>query len=241
MSGTVQYRRQTTVSKVSAGGVNGLLTNLVAYWKFDESSGTLYDSVGSNNSTACDADYYATGILGRCLYFNDANSDYVTFASSADLIFGTSDFTWVMWLYIDDLPAATQSILCSSAAGGAGLEIASTGKPRISVVGMYNSPRSDIYVHADTWTMLAVVFDSTATTNNVTFYINSSTELETFNYDFQTEAEDATTIIGKFYNDTGYFKGYFDEFGIWNGRKLSTDDLDYIYNSGSGRSFDVFD
>ena len=72
--------------------------NLIAWWKFDEGSGsTAYDSGGSNIGTIMGDANWVPGAVGPYALVFDGNDDYVSIPNSAVFDFGTGDFTISTW------------------------------------------------------------------------------------------------------------------------------------------------
>ena len=241
----LRYSNYVAQPEEPGGSENGLLTNLVAYWKLDESSGTLDDAVGSNNSTACIADYDSTGKINSCLYFNGGIGDYAEFADAANLQMYNQDFTMMAWVYMHDLPGTSTAFPIFGGEGGsAGFNIYTNSSGytgfQVTKVNIGAGTKATVnYLNADTWYLVALIFDSSATTNNATFYYNGTTVAVTYNNDFTDGA--GTIYMGKYNSTTGFATMLIDEAAIWKGRKLSTEDLDLIYNSGSGLAFVNYD
>lgn len=224
---------------------NDFLTNLVAYWAFEESSGTLDDSQGSNNSASCSADYGSTGISGNCLSFTAANSDYVGLTDADALRMYDQDFTFVAWINPSAYPAAgAYAGIFGGENASAGLSLYNTvaepdnGILRVRSIATADGPLSTLVPSLSSWSMIAVVFDSNATTNNVTYYLNGTTQVGTGNFDFSIDR--GTIYIGRESTSGAYYSGLIDEAMIWKSRKLTTDELDDLYNSGTGLFFTDF-
>jgi len=76
-------------------------TSLVGYWKFEESSGTLYDSSGNNNNgtQSGGATYNATGKVGKALNF-DGVDDYIDLGRASSIM-PTQTMTISVWAKTD--------------------------------------------------------------------------------------------------------------------------------------------
>jgi hypothetical protein len=235
-----------TASTEVGGETNTLLTNLVAYYSFDETTGTTFnDAVQANNGTVnAGVTIDQVGKLGRAYLFN-GTSGYVNVNEITDLQMYDQDFTFALWIYVDPVEGQDQLIiggdngaagigwLWTTAEGSGGtygrLQLAKTANWAIGDV--WNCPVSQ-------WVFVGIVFDSNSATNNLTIYINGSSNVFTADADFDNTS--ATNIIGARRSSGNFFKGLIDEFGIWKGRKLTDDELDDLYNSGNGRAFSYF-
>lgn len=220
---------------------NDFLTNLVAYWKFEEASGTLDDAQGSNNSESCTADYGSTGINGDCLSFTAANSDCVILTDAADLRMYDQDLTFVAWIYITDLPGTgvAYSVLGGENSSAGMFLYGTTAQLKLTrVVTAYNAGGPTISING--WHMIGISFDNSETTNNVTMYVDGNTTTVSFNDTFLSDR--GTIYIGRNGTDVQqwYFNGLIDEVMIWKGRILTSDEFDDLYNTGTGLFFDDF-
>ena len=85
--------------------------NLVAYWSFDEGSGTIaHDSSGFGNDGTVTGAQWVNGISGSALRFRDA-STYVTMAQFPDGLEGNNEFTISFWVKIEEWPSAQYAYL----------------------------------------------------------------------------------------------------------------------------------
>ncbi len=76
-----------------------LLVDLVAYWRMEETSGTRFDSIGSNHLTDNNTVTSAPGISGTAAKFTAANQEYLSSADNADLSMGNLSFSLTGWVY----------------------------------------------------------------------------------------------------------------------------------------------
>jgi hypothetical protein len=78
---------------------NTLLTDLEAYWKLDETSGTRFDSTANNNDlTDNNTVGNTTGKIGNAASFVAANNERLSLSNSTPLDPGSSDFSFAVWL-----------------------------------------------------------------------------------------------------------------------------------------------
>lgn len=83
----------------------GLLTNLISYWKFDETSGTRVDSHGSNAFVAHGAFVAGgsnTGLIGNAVSFDGDAANYLSVASNATIQGGDTDLSISAWVLLGD-------------------------------------------------------------------------------------------------------------------------------------------
>lgn len=78
-----------------------LITDLAAYWKLDEASGTRSDSAGSSHLTDNNTVTQSSGRVGNAGQFTAANNEYLSVADNAALSSGDVDITVAGWIYLD--------------------------------------------------------------------------------------------------------------------------------------------
>lgn len=77
---------------------------IIAWWPFDETSGTtVNDIVGNNPGIQVNGPVPTPGQVGAALHFNGADN-YVGIGDSDLWAFGTKDFTIEFWAYFDEVP-----------------------------------------------------------------------------------------------------------------------------------------
>lgn len=212
------------------------LDNLVGYWKFDETSGTLYDSHGNLDSVEVGAQtsYAQSGKLGNSLSFNGTTSSYVLFPDVSELQFETSDVTFGCWFKTSVIEQ--QGIFGGDTGGFAMDTYNNSGAPVLFLGHTLNQAYIFSLQYSLTdWNFAVIVFDSTATTNNAMLYLNGQTQTITAN--FNGTAGAATRAIGLDYLYGVPFNGNIDEVFIFKGRKLTVSELDILYNNGNGLTY----
>ena len=90
--------------------------NLVAYWMFDEGTGTTaYDSKGDNDGNLMNGPVWTTGQIDGGLSF-DGTNDYVNVNNSASLSFSqSSSFTIALWV---NPTSSSGELVCKMRTGG---------------------------------------------------------------------------------------------------------------------------
>ncbi len=211
----------------------------IAYWKFDEGSGTQAKDSSSNQkhgtlNTPPDWKPEEECISGKCLYYDGTNYDSVNIADSGTndpLDMGTRSFSISFWEKPLDytypksfFPIKDGNAPYTDGAGHEGWSIADNyiangvnfnlndGTNRISATLAFNSENSTAHLK-NKWTHMTYVFDRT---NNVaSVYINGVK---------QTAEVDISSVTGSISNSSsltiGYgtgwkFHGYLDEFKIY--------------------------
>jgi hypothetical protein len=219
-------------------------TGLVAYWKFDEGSGSVIsDSVGNlsfSNSTLS----WGSGYIGSSIYMNNFG-----YANSTNNINIAGDISYVFWIKRGPTSwTDTQQVLFSTkitgwntsqmmigwASGGGGAPSNSLDKLGIANLTNGNWSGGQLNsVHtftANQWTHIVV----TRTGSNVQLYWNGI--LDSFISNFNSSAMGSIPFtLGAWYHPTVFtygFKPYdtsIDELAIYN-RVLSDSEILAIYN-----------
>jgi Concanavalin A-like lectin/glucanases superfamily len=209
-----------------------LTTNLVGYWKLDESSGNATDSSGNshtltNNNTVT----YAAGKINNGAVFN-GTTNFLSLANGSSLvqggamtIAGWAKFTTVgsTWGFRNDSNcdfylnpfSSTQAEVRYRNSAGTAFTFTST------------STYDTTFRHyAITWDgTTAILYVNGASNNSVagggnTFFTSTTT----------------TFTIGKNEGSGGFMNGSTDEVGLWS-RALSSAEISSLYNSGAGLSY----
>jgi hypothetical protein len=217
-----------------------LTANLIAFYEFEEVSGTRYDQVGSYNlTTSASNPTYGAGVSGNAVRFQKDLSEYLY---RADTIFQTGDidFSFVTWV---KLTATTAYYGVITKWGGSAATndyvlwyYHDVGKYEMDVErgdeGGLISVLSDVVSAPTDWNMIACGHDSV--NNNIWISINAGTALTTS----ITQGVNATTTNFTFGKNDGvdYMDGDIDQTGFWK-RKLNATEITWLYNAGSGRSY----
>ena len=220
--------------------------NLVAWWSMDEASGTRADSHGSNDLTDHNTVGSATGKKSNAADFTSANSEALYIADNADLSFGDEDFTICGWVSLDS-KSASRAIVGKWHFSGSSREYYlgySSGPDRIAFF-VSSDGTGNTSVSADnlgspstsTWYFVAAYHDATA--NEIGISVNAGA-IDTTAH--TTGANDGSSEfnIGSYNNHAGNFQeGQLDEICLFD-KVLSRAEMDWLYNSGSGRAYSEF-
>ena len=216
-------------------------SGLVGMWSFNgqdtnwtsATEGTTNDLSGSGNTGTMTNMNRSTspvpGISGQALSF-DGSDDYVDAGNNSSLAMGSNNFTFEGWV---NTAQSGQAALIGGDAGAAGLYLYSRVL-RITKIGVADGPWSNWEKIPDNvWTHIAVVFDSSATTNNVKYYFNGVLDSTgTFDTDFNANAK--SKYIGCWQPGTYQLKSLIDEVRIYN-RALSQSEITDLYRAGAAR------
>jgi len=198
---------------------NGLFSNIVGLWHFDEVSGTTaYDSSGnSNDGTFMGDPSWTSGKFGNALSF-DGDGDYVLLPNS-NTILNTNTFTIETWFKTSvNHPAygGTEGRIVNLARDNAGYSAVALYVEENNVAVCYRNTtafkhlKHAVNYYDDVWHHIAVTY------NNATYrlyYDGVEVELidDTF-YGFGTSA----AYLGTYNGSERFFNGTIDEVRIWN-------------------------
>ena len=195
-------------------------SQIVSYWKFDETSGIIADdSVGTNNGSLINGPIWTAGKVGGALSFDGVN-DYVT-AGVDGIVFGSGRANTLMaWIKSDKL----SSIVFKP--GTLEIDVTSAGIH----VNEYRSSTNwrgitaTTYVNDGKWHHLAFVHQ----TNNVW-------DIYADGINVKSGPTGTTSVIGDTFYIGGHggylpfsFRGSIDEVAVYNGA-LSADEIRNIY------------
>lgn len=214
-----------------------LSTNLVSYWKMDETSGqTVTDYVGSNNGSAAGATV-ATGKISNGRDFNGSSYINIPYSSSINIYPSITLAGWIK-------PSATNYD---------GF-IVSRGKDAVGEYRFYQSNTSigfkwntsggwggvhqaNASLQPGVWTHVAVTIDQP--NKRLKLYANGNQILSdnlNGNEASGLSGNSLAFTIGREGGGSGaYFKGIIDELGVWN-RALSAGEIANLYNNNNGNT-----
>jgi len=197
---------------------NGLVRDLIGWWKFDEASGNIaYDSSGYNHhGNLFGGPVYVPGKINSALSF-DGTDDYVQLPNLGSF----SSFTIEGWLKAtgDSLIGSIgYNTFIDGPGSGYRRLLYSTGGKMLAQMGAGNHGSTNI-VPRGQWNHIVYVYNSQ--TNIAKWYINGNPDSE-----FLGAISFGQPIkIGASYNLTGYmFNGLIDEVRIYN-RALSAEEV----------------
>ena len=210
-----------------------LTTNLVSYWKLDESSGNAVDSVGSNTLTNTSTTY-TTGKINNGADMNGTSS--ALSAGTSALVPTTSGQAISVSFWINSDTASTASayrqtfsfkggILFRYSWGDAGAAYGSAVYRTVS--NTYSTP--NLSLSASTWYHIVIVYDST----NLKLYVNGTQSGSDVAVTTDVRYDTGTNHIGCSDSYSDFYDGKVDEFGIWS-RALSDAEITELYNGGAG-------
>lgn len=214
-----------------------LTTNLVAYYKLDESSGNASDSTGggytlTNSSVTYGSSY---GKINNGAHFSSARLSTTSFPAM-----GTSNFSVSMWMKAVGVPPASLGILFSlgidSTTGGFIIYRFPAGTPADNSIKASGGSFSGqvvgpVMTNGDsTMHHLTIVYDGTY----LNLYFDGSFYAQTAKSDFNITSQNLT--MGDLVTATYYANDDIDEVGVWS-RALSSGEVTELYAGGAGNQY----
>ena len=217
---------------------NILLTDLVSYYDFDEESGNLLDKNGTRDGVPNAIEYSAEGKINTSYSFNGSNTNYIVLDEDFESGVLDNNVSWSFWMNINGFKNYN-TIFNYIKLGVTELDIVVNSAGKIS----FDDGR--VFLNIDTrtitigeWAHYVLTFEKNGSSSKSTIYINGVSGGEkTINY--YPTAGGTFRKIGQHYADKWVHNGELDEMGIWN-RVLDQDDVDALYNSGAGLSYNNF-
>lgn len=205
-----------------------LTSNIVAYWKLDN---TANDSVASFNGTLQGSPSYVTGKINQGIDLEFNSGQYVNIG--ADAAFSAAAYTIAGWINIES--KNNDRVIFSKNNGttdGYTFEVLSSGGGgQLNIIhqGVGNFAGSTA-VGTATWIFVAVTYSGGTATIYVNGVSDGSGSLSAPTTSTQQQC------IGSLSGAGDYFDGIIDEMGYWS-RALTAGELLTLYNSGTGLQY----
>ena len=218
-----------------------LLTDLLAYWPLDETSGSAADSSGNGyTGTLSGTISQGTGgKLGTCYNFEADSSGYINFGNTLGSLFDLQDVSVSCWINIESQPSNRAVI---GTWNGDNCWMVYTTASEVVAVVNYGSGNvqtvSNSALSTGVWHHIIYTADRDGYTH---LYIDGAVQNDSDNISAGSAANLSTTnqlnvgTWGDGYTDA-CFDGKLDEIGIWT-RVLTADEVSELYNSGSGLAY----
>lgn len=210
---------------------------LVSWWALGEASGTRNDSHSTNHLTPVATPGSATGKVGNALSLVSASDQYLTIPAASQTGLGSAgSFAFGLWLKPTAYSATNTTFICSKRDGSAA-EFTMTTSAGSAILHFYLatgfSPQISGAFAADTWMFVVVGYN--AATGNSCISINGAAPATAA----RTYAGTASAPFSIGYDLSGglpKWDGLIDE-AFYYTRWLTDDELTWLYNSGSGRTY----
>jgi len=200
-----------------------LLNGLVAWWKFDETSGTVaYDSSGNgNDGNLTNGPTWVAGKIGGALSFDGVDDFVQTSVASNSLPISIST-----WIYAHDI-SGSHSIVDSDVAGQYGHSLIIGYNPKNGNYQIEFHDGSFDTSHPaslNQWTHAVVQFDS-----KICFFADG---IKKFEQTYQKGNLNGTNFrIGRHNSNLHVYAGLIDDVRIYD-RALSAEEVQALYNLG---------
>ena len=214
------------------------LTNLIAYWRMDESSGNRLDSVGSLRLDQSGTVGGATGKLGaNCAQLGTVSVGLHS-AGTFPADFSGNQLTIAGWYRIDSVSLSTERPIAlievtDGASSYCGLRVKYDHATGYVFAETYDDIDNATHtastfgaLSTGTWYHLIATWDATT----VTLYVNNTGDSYPGHVSMDSHHELSNMAFG---NSAATYGFSVDEWGIWNEIISSTDRSD-LYNSGTG-------
>ena len=203
---------------------NGNSDSPVAYWDFDEGTGTiLHDKSGNGNDGTIYGATWVDGIKGKALSF-DGTGDYVDISNDPALVI-SGNVSLEVWVMIDTL-SGLQNIVRKSYAGYNYYMRLEDDRIAFKCGGL--TPKavySTELLETGKWYHFVGVYDGT----HLRLYINSRLDSSVVTSGRILTSDESLAIGAISGGSTEYFKGTIDEVRIYN-RALSAEEIQAHYN-----------
>lgn len=230
-----------------------LTTNLISYWKLDESSGNASDSVGSLTLTNTNTVAYSAGKISNGADFGASNTNKTLQSSSSASGITNGACSLQAWIKptalptSDPDPTATTTFYFvsnedSSTAVTYNLTLANvSGTQRVQFFRGKQGVGGDvaygaISVSTSAWTHIAGTYDGTT----VKVYVNGILQATTAAASGNGSGGVADFRISGRRGGTALYSGMVDEVAVWS-RGLSADEVLQIYNNGKANAYPLTD
>jgi len=251
MSATIEFRRQTNISKSS-----GIATNLLAYWSMEEASGNLLDELGRCQAAPYSGNlptYQQTGKINYSIDFPGTTTGARVNDTSAQTYLNPEGDVYSIqaWVNLNELPSVSGhvcTILRSSLAATPWENIVVRIDTDNRVTMRFTGTSDNNYIYATVSSISSgvwyhLVFVIAGIDNTPKIYVNgsvtngSTTQVGDI---YDVSGSTAGYNIGNAYNGTNIaFNGRIDELAVWR-KALSSDEVIWLYNNGNGRSYSDF-
>jgi hypothetical protein len=234
----------------TTAAANTLLTGLTAMWEMEEpgSTDTRVDSFGTHDLAATVVSS-GPGKVGLAAHWPTATGDRLTATNAPDLQTGPVDYTWAIWVKLDDISADRDFVSKAGGFGGSqdeyiiGFQKATTtpavapARFRFTVQGssVYASAYSSVAPVAGQWYFIVCWHDQTA--GEIFIQVDGGTP-DSYLPTPPLVAGANDLYFGCYGNgQANYLMGWIDEAALWKGRIVGDADKAAMFNFGDGLPF----
>lgn len=212
-----------------------LLTNLVSYWKLDESSGDAVDAHGTNTLTNIGTMTYSASKINNGGNPSTTGPKYLTIADASQSGLDLSgDLTFAFWINPTSVTDGNYHMIIDKNSDGsqAIFSIRHNNTNLYFAGGAINDGFSTLTAG----TLQHICLSFVASSGIATFVKNGVSLGTKSGYPASWTNNTEAFQVGNGQAGTVAFNGQLDEVGIWS-RALSVTECDSIYNGGSGLEY----
>lgn len=209
-----------------------LVTNTIAYWKYDDNNGPLVNDVlnvspGTWNGTL--GSQWTSGKLGFAGNFN--GTDNHVDVPSASIFQGLSAVSITFWFNVANNGGLFQKFLFKNSVYDIGIN--SSGNVFAEIVGVFNLGAFNATVYWDSaWHFFALTYDGA----NLVGYIDGVQAITHAGTGSTATSANVLTMGYNQGNGHEFLFGKLDEVGMW-GRGLSSTEVTTLYSAGRGLQY----
>jgi hypothetical protein len=230
----------------SAGGASPMLTSLVAYWDFEDTSGSLIDVHDNNDLTETGGTIASiAGLVSNARDFVAADTEYFNLADNTDLSTGDIDFTINYWVRLDSTSTSFHATKGFQSDNNAQQEWGCLNNGAVSFQCSFAFGTSTIIpntsgfvvggnIQVATWYMVTAWHDSV--NNTVSMTVNASGSVVSSSHSGGVNDGNREFTIGARSSLGLPMDGLMDETGFWK-RVLTSAERTWLYNAAAGRSY----
>lgn len=229
-----------------------LSSNLIAYWKMDETSGNAADASGNGYTLSnYNSVSFTSGKINNCADFGSSNNNKYLSTTNSTLIntnLYSNSYTVSVWANISTQPSSgVYYEIFGTAPYSGGLEkdiriqyLNSSGVCKVLFnKGNYSGTDNNIYVTTTLATGTWHHFAFTYTNNTLLEAYIDGASVGYINNPYNNPAAGGSNNwlnVGSWVTPTAYLSGKTDEVGIWT-RALSATEVSCLYNGGAGLQY----
>lgn len=226
---------QLLLPRRRAGGASSLLTDLAAFWKLDEASGTRFDATETNaDLTDNNTVTQEAGKIGNAAKFTAASAEYLSRdnASTYGLNPGDTAYTRAGWFKCVD--ASASQLIYTTSDGLSGMRFAIISNAFFADIlnsGTVGNVTHTLPIVSDTWYCVRAFHDPDL--NVIGLAINGGAAQTGAMSGPATAAGTDIFTLGAGQSGALPFDGAIDAFGHWN-RLWTAAEWAAFYNGGAG-------